>query len=288
MKQDSTGKRFKKALEKENPLQIVGAINAYAALLAKRAGFQALYLSGAGVANSSYGLPDLGATTLDNVCEDAGRITAAVDLPLLVDIDTGWGNPLMIHRSIRSLERLGVAAVHIEDQVFHKRCGHRPGKEIVDTEEMCDRIRACVEARQDPDFVIMARTDALANEGLDKALKRACCYKESGADMLFPEACTSLEEYRAFHEAVGLPVLANITEFGKTPLLTKEELRQAEVAMALYPLSANRAMNQAAMNVYQDIRENGTQRASLDKMQTREELYKVLGYYEYEEKVNSW
>jgi methylisocitrate lyase len=283
----TAGKRFREVLKEETPLQLVGTINAYAAILAKQAGFKAIYLSGAGVANSSYGIPDLGMTTLDNVIEDASRISAAVDLPLLVDIDTGWGGAFMISRSIKAMIRANVAAVHIEVQVFQKRCGHRPGKAIVSVEEMCDRIKAAVDARTDENFVVMARTDALASEGLGPAIERAQAYKESGADMLFPEACTELDHYRAFHEAVGIPVLANITEFGKTPLFTTDQLESAGVDMVLYPLSANRAMNKAALGVFQDIRKNGTQKNSIEKMQTREELYACLDYHSYEEKIDS-
>ena len=280
------GKRFREALKQAKPLQVVGTINAYAAILARDSGFKAIYLSGAGVANSSYGIPDLGLTTLDNVIEDAGRITAAVDLPLLVDIDTGWGGALMIARTIKAMMRVGVAAVHIEDQVFNKRCGHRPGKAIVSQEEMCDRIKAAVDSRTSEDFVVMARTDALASEGLEAAIERSLAYKEAGADMLFPEACTELEHYQAFHKAVGIPILANITEFGKTPLFTTDQLAEVGVDIALYPLSANRAMSKAAMKVYQDIRENGTQKNSIENMQTREELYSCLDYHSYEEKID--
>ncbi|MFT4551710.1 MAG: methylisocitrate lyase [Chlamydiales bacterium] len=280
------GKRFREALRQEKPLQVVGTINAYAAILARDSGFKAIYLSGAGVANSSYGIPDLGLTTLDNVIEDAGRITAAVDLPLLVDIDTGWGGALMIARAIKSMIRAGVAAVHIEDQMFHKRCGHRPGKAIVSQQEMCDRIKAAVDSRTNADFVVMARTDALASEGLEAAIERSLAYKEAGADMLFPEACTELEHYQAFHEAVGIPILANITEFGKTPLFTTEQLDGVGVDIALYPLSANRAMSKAALGVYNDIRVNGSQKDSIQNMQTREELYSCLDYHSYEEKID--
>lgn len=280
------GKRFREALLQEKPLQVVGAINAYAGILARNSGFKALYLSGAGVANSSYGIPDLGLTTLDNVVEDAGRITAAVDLPLLVDIDTGWGGAFMIARTIKAMIRAGVAAVHIEDQMFHKRCGHRPGKAIVSQEEMCDRIKAAVDSRTDEDFVVMARTDALASEGLEAAIERSLAYKEAGADMLFPEACTELGHYKAFHERVGIPILANITEFGKTPLFTTEELASVGVDIALYPLSANRAMNKAALGVYNDIRKNGSQKNSIESMQTRDELYSYLDYHTYEEKID--
>lgn len=281
----SPGARFRQALAAEQPLQIAGTINAYCALLARDAGFQAIYLSGAGVANASYGLPDLGITSLDNVLEDARRVTAAVDLPLLADIDTGWGGAFSIGRAIRELTRAGVAAVHIEDQVQAKRCGHRPGKAIVSTQEMVDRIKAAVDARPDPQFCIMARTDALANEGLERALERAHAYKQAGADLLFPEALTELEHYRAF-QSVGIPLLANITEFGVTPLFTVEELRSAGVAMVLYPLSAFRAMSAAAQLVYKTVREQGTQRDLLDHMQTRQDLYRTLNYLSYERKLD--
>ncbi|MBB65648.1 MAG: methylisocitrate lyase [Waddliaceae bacterium] len=269
-------------LHKESPLQIVGCINAYVALMAKASGFRAIYLSGAGVANSSYGLPDLGLTTLDNVLEDCRRITSTVDLPLLVDIDTGWGNALMIARTIKEMIRSGVAAVHMEDQVAEKRCGHRPGKALCSKEEMCDRIKAAVDAKTDSNFVLMARTDALASEGLEASLERARAYKEAGADMLFAEAVVNLEQYTAFKEVTEIPVLANITEFGQTPIWSKEELKSAGVDMILYPLSANRAMNQAAFNVFQDIRVNGQQSASLSQMQTRDQLYEFLNYHKYE------
>lgn len=274
----SAGKRFRDLLTIERPLQIAGAINAYAAIMATRCGFRALYLSGAGVANSSYGLPDLGLTTLDNVLEDASRITAAVETPLLVDIDTGWGDGGMIRRTIKAMIRAGVAAVHIEDQVAAKRCGHRPGKTLVPKEEMVDRIKAAVDAKTDPSFVIMARTDSYGIEGLDETVARAVAYKNAGADMLFAEAVSQLEDYRTIKKAVGIPLLANITEFGRTPLFTLSELASVEVDMALYPLSANRAMNLAALRVYQDILSNGTQKRSLDIMQTREELYGFLDY----------
>jgi methylisocitrate lyase len=280
------GARFRAALAAERPLQIAGAINAYSALLAQRAGFRALYLSGAGVANASYGLPDLGMTGLEEVLVDARRITSRTDLPLLVDIDTGWGHAFNIARAIRELTRAGVAAVHLEDQVAAKRCGHRPGKELVPTDEMCDRIRVAADARLDPDFVLMARTDAAAGEGIDAAIARAQAYLTAGADMIFAEALTTLEAYRQFTAAVNAPVLANITEFGKTPLFTLEELRQAGVAMVLYPLSAFRAASAASAEVYQAIRRDGTQRAVIEKMQTRAELYDVLGYHAYEEKLD--
>jgi methylisocitrate lyase len=280
------GARFRAALAVEHPLQIAGTINAYSALLAQRAGFRAIYLSGAGVANASLGLPDLGITTLDDVLVDARRITSRVDLPLLVDIDTGWGHAFNIARAIRELSRAGVAAVHLEDQVAAKRCGHRPGKELVSAEEMCDRIRAAVDAKLAPEFVVMARTDAAANEGVPAAIARALAYVAAGADAIFAEALTTLEAYRQFTAAVKVPVLANITEFGKTPLFTVEELRQAGVSMALYPLSAFRAMNSAATAVYGALRRDGTQKAVVEKMQTRAELYEVLGYEAYERKLD--
>ena len=280
------GARFRAALAAERPLQIVGTINAYTALLAERAGFRAIYLSGAGVANASYGLPDLGLTGLEDVLVDARRITSRVDLPLLVDIDTGWGHAFAIARTIREMARAGVAAVHLEDQVAAKRCGHRPGKELVPAGEMCDRIRAATDARLDADFVVMARTDAAASEGVPAAIARAQAYVAAGADMIFAEALTTIDAYRQFTTAVRVPVLANITEFGQTPLLTVEELRQAGMAMALYPLSAFRAMNAAAANVYATLRRDGTQRAVVDRMQTRAELYDVLGYEAYERKLD--
>jgi methylisocitrate lyase len=280
------GARFRAALAAERPLQIAGTINAYAALLAQRAGFRALYLSGAGVANASHGLPDLGMTSLDDVLVDARRITSRVDLPLLVDIDTGWGHAFTLARAIRELARAGVAAVHLEDQVAAKRCGHRPGKELVSTAEMCDRVRAAADARPDPDFVLIARTDAAANEGVSAAIARAQAYVAAGADMIFAEALTTLDEYRQFTAAVKVPVLANLTEFGKTPLFTLEEMRAAGVAMVLYPLSAFRAASAATANVYQTIRRDGTQQAAVPTMQTRSELYDVLGYHAYEQKLD--
>ncbi|NGX42131.1 MAG: 2-methylisocitrate lyase [Chlamydiae bacterium] len=275
---ESAGKRFFEALNLEKPLQMVGTINAYTAIMAQRVGFHAIYLSGAGVANSSYGLPDLGLTTLENVLEDASRITSAVNLPLLVDIDTGWDSSLMIERAIKELLHVGVAGVHIEDQVSTKKCGHLADKEIVPKEEMVDRISAAVEAKGDNSFVIMARTDAFAAEGLDGAIERALAYKDAGADMLFPEAMAELEHYRTIRNAVGIPILANLTEFGKTPLFTLNELKDAEVDIALYPLSANRAMNKAALDVFKEIRQHETQKGCLDQMQTREELYDFLKY----------
>ena len=286
MSNQSAGRRFRDALEAERPLQIVGTINAYAALMAEQVGFRAIYVSGAGVANASYGLPDLGMTTLDNVVEDAGRITAATDLPLLVDIDTGWGGAFTIARTIRTMERAGVAAVHIEDQVGQKRCGHRPNKNIVAADEMVDRIRAAVDARQDEDFVIMARTDALAVEGMEPMLERIRAYAAAGADMIFAEAMTEIGLYARVTEAVDVPVLANLTEFGMTPMYTTDELAEAGIRMALYPLSAFRAMSRAALDVFRCIREQGTQRSVIDRMQTREELYEFLGYHDFENKLD--
>ena len=280
------GGRFREALASEQPLQIVGAINAYAALMAERVGYKALYLSGGGVANASYGLPDLGMTSLDDVLADARRLTAATSLPLLVDVDTGWGSALNIGRTIRELGRAGVAAVHIEDQVSPKRCGHRPHKAIVATAEMCDRIKAAVDAKPDPAFVVMARTDALAVVGLDEAVARAVAFEAAGADAIFAEAMTEVAMYRRFVDAVEVPVLANLTEFGRTPLATLAELRTVGVSMALYPLSAFRAMNQAALNVYRAIRRDGTQQGVVSAMQTRDELYEFLGYRDYEDQLD--
>ncbi|RAP75027.1 methylisocitrate lyase [Paenibacillus montanisoli] len=284
--QQSAGLRFKEAVRSEKPLQVAGAINAYAAMLAESAGFKALYLSGAGVANASFGLPDLGITTLNDVLEDVRRITSATSLPVLVDADTGFGSAFNIGRTIRQMTAAGAAGVHIEDQVMAKRCGHRPGKAIVRQAEMVDRIRTAVDARTDPDFVIMARTDALAVEGIDSAIERSVACVEAGADMIFAEAVTDLEQYRKFTEAVKAPVLANITEFGQTPLFTTEELGQAGVSLVLYPLSAFRAMNAAALHVYRTIRAQGTQRDVVADMQTRQELYECLGYYDYEKKLD--
>jgi methylisocitrate lyase len=284
---DSAGRRLRAALKQERPLQVVGAINAFSALLAEQSGFRAIYLSGAGVANASFGLPDLGLTTLNDVCEDVRRITGATRLPLLVDADTGWGQAFMISRTIRELIRAGAAGCHLEDQVQAKRCGHRPGKALVPSEEMADRIRAAVDGREDPDFVIMARTDAHAVEGQEAAVERALAYVEAGADMIFAEALTTLDEYREFTSAVGVPVLANITEFGKTPLFSVEELGDSGVALALYPLSAFRAMSKAALAVYAGLRETGTQQHLLETMQTRADLYDVLGYHDYERKLDA-
>ncbi|WP_455199440.1 methylisocitrate lyase [Kaarinaea lacus] len=280
------GARLRAAVEREKPLQVVGAINAYAAMMAEQTGFNALYLSGAGVANASYGLPDLGMTSLNDVLEDVRRITAASELPLLVDADTGWGSAFNISRTIREMIRAGAAGVHIEDQVATKRCGHRPGKAIVTQGEMVDRIKAAVDARSN-DFVIMARTDALAVEGMDSAIERARACVEAGADMIFPEAMTELEQYRTFAKAVKVPVLANITEFGATPLFTTDELASVGVGLALYPLSAFRAMNSAALNVYQTLRSEGTQKNVIDTMQTRMALYDFLNYHSYEQKLDA-
>ncbi|EOZ4190131.1 methylisocitrate lyase [Escherichia coli] len=284
----SPGKAFRAALTKENPLQIVGTINANHALLAQRAGYQAIYLSGGGVAAGSLGLPDLGISTLDDVLTDIRRITDVCSLPLLVDADIGFGSSAFnVARTVKSMIKAGAAGLHIEDQVGAKRCGHRPNKAIVSKEEMVDRIRAAVDAKTDPDFVIMARTDALAVEGLDAAIERAQAYVEAGAEMLFPEAITELAMYRQFADAVQVPILANITEFGATPLFTTDELRSAHVAMALYPLSAFRAMNRAAERVYNVLRQEGTQKSVIDTMQTRNELYESINYYQYEEKLDN-
>ncbi|WP_164062796.1 methylisocitrate lyase [Serratia marcescens] len=284
----SPGLAFRQALSKEKPLQIAGAINAIHALLAQRAGFQAIYLSGGGVAAGSLGLPDLGISTLDDVLTDIRRITDVCPLPLLVDVDSGFGaSAFNVARTVRSVSKAGAAALHIEDQVGAKRCGHRPNKAIVSTEEMVDRIKAAVDARSDPDFVIMARTDALAVEGLEAAIERAQAYVAAGADMLFPEAITELGMYRRFAEATQVPILANITEFGATPLFTTDELRSARVDMALYPLSAFRAMNRAAERVYRALREEGTQKSVIDTMQTRNELYESINYYLFEEKLDA-
>lgn len=284
----SAGAAFRKAVQEESPLQVVGAINANHALLAKRAGFKAIYLSGGGVAAGSLGLPDLGISNLDDVLVDVRRITDVCDLPLLVDIDTGFGaSAFNVARTVRSLSKAGAAACHIEDQVGAKRCGHRPGKEIVSLDEMVDRVKAAADARIDEDLVIMARTDALAVEGLDAAIARAVACVEAGADMIFPEAMTSLEMYKKFADAVKVPVLANITEFGSTPLFTVDELRSANVGLVLYPLSAFRAMNKAAENVYNAIRRDGTQQNVLDTMQTRAELYDRIDYHSYEQKLDA-
>ena len=282
----SAGARFRAAIATEKPLQIIGAINAYHAMLATQTGFKALYLSGGGVAAGSLGLPDLGISTLEDVLIDVRRITDAVDTPLLVDIDTGWGGAFNIARSVKSVAKAGAAAVHIEDQVSAKRCGHRPNKAVVSQAEMVDRIKAAVDARTDPDFVIMARTDALAVEGLQSAMDRACACVEAGADMIFPEAITELSMYKQFVDTVKVPVLANITEFGSTPLFTVAELATASVSMVLYPLSAFRAMNKAALTVYETMRAEGTQKSVVGLMQTRMELYEHLGYHAFEQKLD--
>lgn len=280
------GQRLREAVELERPLQVVGTINAYSALLAARAGFRAIYLSGAGVANASFGLPDLGITSLNDVCEDVRRIAGSCELPLLVDADTGWGAAFSIARTTRELTRAGAAGMHLEDQVQAKRCGHRPGKALVSREEMSDRIRAAVDARIDSGFVVMARTDAHAVEGQRAAVERAAAYVEAGADMIFAEALTTLDEFREFTRALPVPVLANITEFGRTPLYTTAELGSAGVRLVLYPLSAFRGMSRAAQEVYGTIRRDGGQRAAVERMQTRTELYEVLGYQAYEQKLD--
>jgi len=280
------GLLFREAIKQEQPLQVIGTINAYHAKLAERSGYKAIYLSGGGVAAGSLGLPDLGITTLEDILIDINRITDASSLPLLVDIDTGFGGAFNIARTIRSVEKAGVAAVHIEDQVQAKRCGHRPNKAIVSQDEMVDRVKCAVDAKYDANFVVMARTDALAVEGLQSAIDRACACVEAGADMIFPEAIDSLETYQKFTEALDVPILANITEFGATPLFTTEELKSVGIAIALYPLSAFRAMNKAALEVYQTIKRNGSQRELIDLMQTREELYDFLDYHDYEKKLD--
>jgi methylisocitrate lyase len=282
----SAGARLRAAVEAERPLQVVGTINAYAALLAERSGFRAIYVSGAGVANASFGLPDLGMTSLNDVCEDVRRITAASELPLLVDADTGWGGAFNIAKTCKDLIKSGAAGMHLEDQVQAKRCGHRPGKALVPSEEMSDRIKSAVDGRTDSSFVIMARTDAHAVEGQQAALDRAQAYVAAGADMIFAEALTSLEEYQQFTAAIRVPVLANITEFGKTPLFTTTELGSVGVRLVLYPLSAFRAMSNAALAVYGALRKEGTQKSVMDLMQTRTQLYDVLGYNEYEKKLD--
>ncbi|MGK8195945.1 methylisocitrate lyase [Burkholderia cepacia] len=282
----SAGAKFRAAVAAEQPLQVVGAITAYAAKMAQAVGFKAVYLSGGGVAANSLGIPDLGISTMEDVLIDANRITNATDLPLLVDIDTGWGGAFNIARTVRSFIKAGVAAVHLEDQVGQKRCGHRPGKEVVPTDEMVDRIKAAVDARTDDQFVIMARTDAAAAEGIDSAIERAVAYVEAGADMIFPEAMKTLDDYRRFKAAVKVPILANLTEFGSTPLFTLDELREANVDIALYCCGAYRAMNRAALNFYETLRRDGTQKAAVPTMQTRAELYDFLGYHEYERKLD--
>jgi methylisocitrate lyase len=282
----SAGARFRAALAAESPLQVVGAITAYAGLMARRVGYRALYLSGGGVAANSLGMPDLGISTMEDVLIDARRIVDATQMPLLVDIDTGWGGAFNIARTIRNFERVGVAAVHMEDQVGQKRCGHRPGKEVVPKEEMVDRVKAAVDAKTDRDFVLMARTDAAAVEGIDSAIERAVAYVEAGADMIFPEAMKTLDDYRKFKAAVRVPILANLTEFGSTPFFTVDELKSANVDIALYCCGAYRAMNKAALNFYETVRRDGTQKAAVPTMQTREELYDFLGYHAYERKLD--
>ena len=283
----TAGEKFRLAVEQEKPLQIVGAINAFCARQAEQAGFRAIYLSGAGVANASWGLPDLGMTSMADVLSDAKRIVSATSVPLLVDIDTGWGHALCIDRTIKSMIDAGVAAVHIEDQEAAKRCGHRPNKSIVTKEEMCDRIKAAVDGRTDPSFVIMARTDALATEGIEDSIDRCNAYLEAGADMIFAEAITSADEYSKFTAAINAPVLSNMTEFGKSPLMTTDELNAVGVDMVLYPLSAFRAMSLAAENTYAEIRNKGSQSGVTDTMQTRERLYEVLDYYSFENKMDA-
>ena len=287
MSQVSAGARLRAAMAAEKPLQLPGVINAYSALLAREAGFKALYVSGAGVANASFGLPDLGMTSLTDVCEDIRRISGAMDLPLLVDADTGWGAVFNIQRTVKEFIRAGAAACHIEDQVQAKRCGHRPGKAIVPKGDMVDRIKAAVDGRTDPDFVIVARTDALAVEGIDAAVERAAACAEAGADVIFAEACKSIEDYQRFLQACPVPILANLTEFGQTPYFAVEQLREIGIGLIIYPLSAFRAMSQAALAVYRTIRNDGTQQAVVDRMQTRAELYEVLGYMDYERKLDA-
>jgi len=280
------GEKFRLALSENKPLQVVGTINAYCAMLAETAGHRAIYLSGGGVANASFGLPDLGITTLADVTEDVQRICNATDLPLLVDIDTGWGGAFNISRTIKNIEKAGAAGVHIEDQVSQKRCGHRPNKSIVSKSEMIDRIKAAVDGKKDGKFMVMARTDALAVEGIDAALDRAVGCVEAGADAIFPEAILDLEQYKLFTEAIDVPVLANITEFGKTPLYTRDQLRDAGVSIVLYPLSAFRAMSKAALDVYKTIADKGSQTEAVNLMQTRDELYETLNYHSYERKLD--
>jgi len=282
----SPGARFRAAISAEQPLQVMGTITAYAGLMARRVGYKALYLSGGGVAANSLGMPDLGISTMEDVLTDARRIVDATHLPLLVDIDTGWGGAFNIARTVRSFINVGAAAVHMEDQVGQKRCGHRPGKEVVTKEEMVDRVKAAVDARTDAGFVIMARTDAAAVEGIDAAMDRACAYVEAGADMIFPEAMRTLDDYRRFKAAVKVPILANLTEFGTTPFFTVDELRDVNVDIALYCCGAYRAMNKAAQNFYETVRREGTQKSVVPQMQTREELYDFLGYHAYEDKLD--
>jgi methylisocitrate lyase len=286
MSQVSTGTRFRAAIAEESPLQVMGAITAYAGLMAKRVGYKALYLSGGGVAANSLGVPDLGISTMEDVLTDARRIVDATGMPLLVDIDTGWGGAFNIARAIKSFERIGVAAVHMEDQVGQKRCGHRPGKEVVTTAEMVDRVKAAVDARSDAGFVIMARTDAAATEGVDAAIERAVAYVEAGADMVFPEAIKTLDDYARFKAAVQVPVLANLTEFGSTPFFTTDELRDVGVDIALYCCGAYRAMNKAALHFYEAVRRDGTQKQVIDTLQTRDALYDFLGYHAYEDRLD--
>jgi methylisocitrate lyase len=284
--QTSPGARFRAAVQQEKPLQVVGAITAYAAKLAEATGFKAVYLSGGGVAANSLGIPDLGISTMEDVLTDAGRITDACSLPLLIDIDTGWGGAFNIARTIKACIKTGVAAVHIEDQVGQKRCGHRPGKEVVSKDEMVDRVKAAVDAKTDPQFVVMARTDAAAVEGIDAAIERAVAYVEAGADMIFPEAMKTLDDYKRFRAAVKVPILANLTEFGSTPFFTVDELRGANVDIALYCCGAYRAMNAAALKFYETVRREGTQKSVVETMQSRADLYKYLGYHAYEEKLD--
>ncbi len=283
----SAGSAFRAALSAESPLQVMGSITAFAGLMAKRTGYRSLYLSGGGVAANSLGMPDLGISSMEDVLTDARRIVEATEMPLLVDIDTAWGGAFNIARTIRSFERAGVAAVHMEDQVGQKRCGHRPGKEVVSTAEMVDRVKAAVDARTDAAFVIMARTDAAAVEGVDSAIERACAYVEAGADMIFPEAIRSLDDYRRFKRAVKVPILANLTEFGSTPFFTLDELREADVDIALYCCGAYRAMNKAALHFYETVRRDGTQKNIIDSLQTRAELYDFLSYHSYEDKLDA-
>ncbi len=287
MSKQSAGAKFRQAVKDESPLQVVGTITAYAARMAERTGFKAVYLSGGGVAANSLGMPDLGISTMEDVLTDARRITAVCSLPLMVDIDTGWGSAFNIARTIKMFTQAEVAAVHMEDQVGAKRCGHRPGKEVVTTGEMVDRIKAAVDAKTDAEFVIMARTDALASEGLNAAIDRACAYAEAGADMIFPEAITQLEQYKKVRDAVKVPILANLTEFGSTPLFTIDELRTVNVDIALYCCGAYRAMNAAALNFYQVLRKEGTQKNAVPTMQTRADLYDYLGYHDYENKLDA-
>ena len=287
MSKHSAGAKFRQAVKDESPLQVVGAITAYAARMAERTGYKAVYLSGGGVAANSLGMPDLGISTMEDVLIDARRITAVCSLPLMVDIDTGWGSAFNIARTIKMFTQAEVAAVHMEDQVSAKRCGHRPGKEVVTTQEMVDRIKAAVDAKTDADFVIMARTDALASEGLNSAIDRACAYAEAGADMIFPEAITELAQYKKVKDAVKVPILANLTEFGATPMFTLDELRSVNVDIALYCCGAYRAMNAAALNFYQVLRKEGTQKSVVPAMQSRADLYDYLGYHQYEDKLDA-